>query len=106
VIGAFSDVTDALQALQHDSDSYAAHVTALEAARANRDLAREQFQRGKVSELVVLTAEQQYENAALSKVQADAQRFADVATLFRALGGGWWNAKDPMLASQVKYSER
>jgi hypothetical protein len=34
----------------------------------------------------------------LTEVQADAQRFTDVAALFRALGGGWWNAPhDPSL---------
>jgi len=44
----------------------------------------------------VLTVEQQYQSAALSQVQADAQRFADTAGLFRALGGGWWSgAADP-----------
>jgi hypothetical protein len=44
----------------------------------------------------VLTVEQQYQNAALTQVQADAQRFTDTAALFRALGGGWWNAaQDP-----------
>ncbi len=89
------EVTDALNALQHDSDSYSAHAAALDAARANRDLARDQFQHGLVNELVVLTAEQQYQSAALAAVQANAQRFADAAELFRALGGGWWNAQDP-----------
>jgi NodT family efflux transporter outer membrane factor (OMF) lipoprotein len=93
VIGAFVEVTDALNALQHDADSYTAHVAALDAARANRDLARDQFQHGLVNELVVLTAEQQYQTAALSAVQASAQRFADAAELFRAAGGGWWNAR-------------
>jgi outer membrane protein TolC len=103
VIGAFAEVADALQALQHDSDGYLAHSASLDAARDNRDLARALFQQGKVSELVVLTAEQQYQNATLSQVQADVQRFTDVATLFHALGGGWWNARDPILTSQVKY---
>ncbi len=103
VIGAFAEVANALQALQHDSDGYLSHSAALDAARANRDLARAQFQQGKVSELVVLTAEQQYQNATLSQVQADVQRFTDVAALFHALGGGWWNAKDPILTPQVKY---
>ena len=47
---------------------------------------------------VVLTAEQQYQDAALSQVQADAQRFTDITTLFRALGSGWWNTpQDPSL---------
>jgi outer membrane protein TolC len=67
------------------------HTTALNAARANRDLARTQFERGRVNELVVLTAEQQFQSAVLGQVQADAQRFSDTAELFRALGGGWWN---------------
>jgi NodT family efflux transporter outer membrane factor (OMF) lipoprotein len=91
VLGAFVEVTNALQALQHDTDSYAAHETALQASQANRDLATQEFQRGRVNELVVLTAEQQYQSAALSAVQANVERFADAAELFRALGGGWWN---------------
>jgi NodT family efflux transporter outer membrane factor (OMF) lipoprotein len=93
VIGAFAEVANALQALQHDTDSYNARNTALDAARANRDLARDQFEQGRVSELVVLTAEQQYQNGVLTQVQANAQRFADAANLFLALGGGWWNAQ-------------
>ena len=103
VINAFAEVANALQAIQHDADDYTAHTTALGAARANRDLARTQFERGRVNELVVLTAEQQYQSAALSQVQSDAQRFADTAELFRALGGGWWNgAPDPTALPQGK----
>ncbi len=96
VVGAFVEVADALQALRHDGDSYAAHNRALQAAAASRDLALAQYRAGKFNELQVLTVEQQYQNAALSQVQADAQRFTDVAQLFRALGGGWWTApQDP-----------
>jgi NodT family efflux transporter outer membrane factor (OMF) lipoprotein len=96
VVGAFVEVADALQALQYDADSYAAHNRALQSAAASRDLALAQYRAGKFNELQVLTVEQQYQNAALSQVQADAQRFTDTAQLFRALGGGWWNAQqDP-----------
>lgn len=103
VIGAFVDVADALQALQHDADSYAAHNRALQAARENQDLAAAQYRAGKYTELQVLTAEQQYQNAALTQVQADVQRFTDTAALFRALGGGWWNVRDraPLSAAAV-----
>ena len=94
VLGAFVEVQNTLEALQHDADDSSAHARALEAAQANRDLARQQFQQGKVNELVVLTAEQQYQNAALGAVQANVQRFADTARLFHALGGGWWKAPD------------
>ena len=98
VIAAFVEVANALRSLEHDSDSYLAHGRALDAARANNDLAVAQYRAGRYTELQVLTAEQQYQNAALSQVQADVQRFTDIATLFRALGGGWWNAPhDPSL---------
>ena len=98
VIGAFVEVADALRSLEHDSDSYTAHNRALDAARANRDLAVAQYRAGRYTELQVLTAEQQYQDAALSQVQADAQRFTDITTLFRALGSGWWNTpQDPSL---------
>jgi NodT family efflux transporter outer membrane factor (OMF) lipoprotein len=102
VLGAFVEVANALQALQHDAEGYAAHGVALGAARASRDLALEQFRAGKYTELQVLTAEQLYEQAALTQVQADAQRFTDTAALFRALGGGWWNAPhDPAALAAV-----
>jgi NodT family efflux transporter outer membrane factor (OMF) lipoprotein len=98
VLDAFVDVANAMQALQHDTDSYNARSTALQAASDNRNLARQQFQQGRVNELTVLTAEQQYQNGLLTQVQADAQRFADAANLFHALGGGWWNSqKNPAL---------
>ncbi|HVW70454.1 MAG TPA: efflux transporter outer membrane subunit, partial [Steroidobacteraceae bacterium] len=62
VLDAFVEVANALQALQHDAADYSAHTIALNAARENRDLARTQFERGRVNELVVLTAEQQYQS--------------------------------------------
>lgn len=103
VIGAFVDVADALQALQHDADSYAAHNRALQAASENQDLAGAQYRAGKYTELQVLTAEQQYQSAALTQVQADVQRFTHTAALFRALGGGWWNTRDrsPLSAARL-----
>ncbi len=95
VLAAFVEVQNTLEALQHDDDDYTAHSRALEAAGANRDLARQQFQIGRVNELVVLTAEQQYQTAALSAVQVNVQRFSDTAKLFHALGGGWWRGGGP-----------
>jgi NodT family efflux transporter outer membrane factor (OMF) lipoprotein len=96
VNGALVEVANTLQALQHDADNYAAHSQALAAARAGSELARDEFRAGKYTELQVLTAQQQYQQAALTQVQADVLRFTDTAALFRALGGGWWNApRDP-----------
>jgi NodT family efflux transporter outer membrane factor (OMF) lipoprotein len=101
-IGAFVEVANALQALGHDDTSYAAHSQALAAARDNRELALAEYRAGKYTELQVLTAEQQYQQAALTQVQADVQRFTDTAALFRALGGGWWSAAhDPAALAAV-----
>jgi NodT family efflux transporter outer membrane factor (OMF) lipoprotein len=102
VVGAFVEVANALQALEHDTAGYTAHSAALAAAHANSDLALAQYRAGKYTELQVLTAEQQYQQAALTQVQADVQRFTDTAELFRALGGGWWNAaRDPATLAAV-----
>jgi len=110
VLTALVEVADALEALHNDADSYTEHTLALTSSAANRDLAEAQFRAGKVTELEVLIAQQQYQSAALSQVQADAQRFADVAELFRALGGGWWKAPAdpvaPTAAAQVPSASR
>ena len=39
----------------------------------------------------MLGAEQTYHQAEINVVQARANRYADTAALFQALGGGWWN---------------
>jgi outer membrane protein TolC len=46
------------------------------------------------SYLAQLTAEQAYQQAEINLVQAQANRYADTAALFQALGGGWWNRSD------------
>ena len=104
IITAFVEVANALRSLEHDTDSYLAHRRALDTARANLDLTTAQYRAGRYTELQVLTAEQQYQQAALSQVAADVQRFTDVATLFRALGGGWWNAQhDPTVLPSADF---
>jgi len=51
----------------------------------------------------VLTSEQLYLSTSLTRITAQASRYADVVALFQALGGGWWNrfdveeARDPGL---------
>jgi len=57
-------------------------------------LARKQFQSGYANYLALLNAEQAYQQAAIGLVQAQANRYADTAALFQALGGGWWNRTD------------
>ncbi len=94
VITAFQNVSNTLYALQADADALAAQTTAERTAAQSLKLSEAQFKAGGASYLQVLTAEQTYQTAAINLVKARAQRYADTAALFQALGGGWWNRTD------------
>jgi NodT family efflux transporter outer membrane factor (OMF) lipoprotein len=94
VLSAFQDVANALTALQGDSEAFAANANAERAAAVSLDLVRVQFKSGAASYVQVLVSEQNYQTAAIALVKARAQRYADTAALFQALGGGWWNRSD------------
>jgi NodT family efflux transporter outer membrane factor (OMF) lipoprotein len=91
VILACQNVADTLRAIEADADAQKASADAEEAAKKTFDLAQKQRALGTVNLLAVLNAEQAYSTAALSDIQARANRYADTAALFQALGGGWWN---------------
>lgn len=94
VLNAFQNVADTLAALQADADEFAASGTAAQAAEESLNLVKAQYKSGGASYTQVLTAQQTYESAAIMRVKAKAQRYADTAALFQALGGGWWNRND------------
>ena len=91
VITAFQNVADTLYALQHDAESLKAAVAAERAAKVTLDLTVKQQQLGYINYLVLLSAQQAYQQALITRVQSQANRLADTAALFQALGGGWWN---------------
>jgi outer membrane protein TolC len=91
VITAFQNVADALYALQSDADSLKAAVASEQAAKKTLDLTTKQQQLGYVNYLMLLSAQQAYQQTLIARVQSQANRFADTAALFQALGGGWWN---------------
>jgi outer membrane protein TolC len=94
VLTAFQNVSNTLYALQADADALAAQTTAEHSAAESLTLVQAQFKSGGASYLQVLAAEQTYQTAAVALVKARAQRYADTAALFQALGGGWWNRTD------------
>ena len=94
VITAFQNVSDALYALQADADALAAQDLAARTAGESLQLVQVQYKSGAASYLQVLTSEQTYQTATVALVKARAQRYADTAALFQALGGGWWNRAD------------
>jgi NodT family efflux transporter outer membrane factor (OMF) lipoprotein len=91
VILACQNVADTLRALQADASALKATAEAERAAKAAFELARQQRELGTLSMVALLNAETNYQQAQLALVQAQANRYADTAGLFQALGGGWWN---------------
>jgi NodT family efflux transporter outer membrane factor (OMF) lipoprotein len=94
VLAAFQNVADTLRALQSDAAAVSAQAAAEHAAADSLAASQRQFRVGAISYLALLNAEQTYQQARISLVQAEASRFSDTAALFQALGGGWWNRPD------------
>ena len=94
VLTAFQNVADTLRALESDANALNAQVAAERSAGASLQLTREQFRAGAVPYVTLLNAQQTYQQAEVTLVQAQANRFADTAALFQALGGGWWRRRD------------
>lgn len=90
-LSAFQNVADTLHAIYADADALQAAAAAEQAAQVALDLTQKQLQAGYVGYLALLSAQQAYQQAAITLVQAQASRLGDTAALFQALGGGWWN---------------
>ena len=89
VLTAFQNVADTLYALEADGRS-------LEATRdvevANQQLlghTQRQLERGYISRLVFLTAQQSFLQAQLARVASSAAYLGDTVSLYQSLGGGW-----------------
>ena len=94
VITAYQNVADTLHASLSDAEALAADVEAENSAKVTYDLTRRQMEVGYVNYLALLSAETAYNQALLTRVQAQAIRYGDSIALFQALGGGWWNRKE------------
>lgn len=87
VLQAFGQVADALAALDHDAMLVDAQRKALATAQATLELTQQSYQAGQASLLQLLDAQRQYQQARLGHARASAQRCADTAQLFIAMGG-------------------
>ena len=94
VLTAFQNVADTLTALEQDAAALSAAVAAADAAKVTLDLAQRQLKDGYAGSLALLNAEQAYQQSRINLVQAQANRYADTAALYQALGGGWWHRGD------------
>jgi NodT family efflux transporter outer membrane factor (OMF) lipoprotein len=106
VLTAMQNVADTLHALQSDADALQAAVAAERAAARTLAITRRQLELGQVAYLALLNAQQTYQLAVLTLVQAQAGRLADTVALFQALGGGWWNRTDVVATGDAAVSKR
>lgn len=94
VLGAFQNVADVLHAIDTDARADGAADDAEHAAARTLELTQKQQQMGYVGVLSLINAQEAYQQARIASIQAKANRLADTAALFQALGGGWWSKAD------------
>lgn len=94
VVTAFQNVADSLRGIQSDAVALRKAVASERATFKSLDITRKRLQLGDINYLALLNAQQSYQQALISVVQAKAARYADTVALFQALGGGWWNRAD------------
>ena len=101
VLIAFQNVADTLTALDQDAAALQASAAADNAAKVTLDLAQRQWHAGYSDYLSLQNAAQAWQQAQINLVQARADRYADTAALFQALGGGWWHHRNNFDAAPI-----
>ncbi|HTH59946.1 MAG TPA: efflux transporter outer membrane subunit [Paraburkholderia sp.] len=87
VLQSLQQVADALQAVQNDALTLQSRDAAAREAGTSADIARERYTAGGVSEFGLIDAQRQALQTALDRTRAQADRLADTAALYQALGG-------------------
>ena len=100
VLSSFAQVADVLRAVENDAEAVRAQSQALDAAEEALALIQANYGAGTVNYLQVLVADNQYHQAKIGYLQAQALRFQDTVALFVALGGGWWNDEKKVPATR------
>ena len=80
---------DSLARYQADQRRIEAQKASVDASSNSFTIARQQYETGMVTFLNVLQAQQSLLNAQNGLVQDEGQLAADLASLYKALGGGW-----------------
>jgi len=96
VLNAFRDTNDALVGVQKLREEYDALAKRALALRSYARLSRAKYQGGATGYIEVLYAENELFAAELNAISTLAQRHAELVNLYKALGGGWVDAVDPL----------
>lgn len=98
VLTAVQNVADVLRAIEADNKAVRAAIAYEKASDKALKMVETELKAGQVAISVLLTSQQNYQQARLSVIQSRALLYADTAALFQALGGGWWNDENHVLA--------
>lgn len=92
---AFREVADALVAKQAIEDRLRAQAAVVAADERRYQLAERRYRAGIDSYVTLLAAQRDLYRAQQGLIDAQLERLANVADLYRALGGGWREGGDP-----------
>ncbi|HMA32588.1 MAG TPA: efflux transporter outer membrane subunit [Casimicrobiaceae bacterium] len=95
VLLALRSVADALRTLESDAKALEAQAAADAAAQESLTLVEQQYELGAASYLQLLISQQQARQTRVFLILAQAQRLADTAALYQAMGGGTLTGADP-----------
>lgn len=101
---AFREVSDALIARKTLDEQVAAQEELVKTQQERSHLAEVRYRNGIDSYLNVLTAQNEFYAARQNLIQAQMSRYANLITLYKALGGGW--DKPEVAAKQIKKSSQ
>jgi len=99
ILNAFRETNDALVGAQKKFEEAQAQVRRVRALREYARLARLRFDNGTASYIEVLYAENELFSAELVALNTLADRYAQLIDVYKAMGGGWVDANDPMASS-------
>lgn len=102
VLTGFTNVADALRALEQDAHALAARSDQARAADSVHATTVERERLGGVSRIDVLESAREALEAARDRSRAAALRLADSAALLHALGGGWWTPESDEESGQQR----
>ncbi|OJA48727.1 ABC transporter permease [Burkholderia ubonensis] len=89
VLQALQQVADAMRAVEQDAAALQSRDVAAREAEAGNAISADRYAAGGLSEFGWIDAQRQALQTALDRTRAQADRLADTAALFQALGGSW-----------------
>lgn len=99
ILNAFRETNDALVGSQKKREEAEAQARRVRALRDYARLSRLRFDNGAASYIEVLYAENELFGAELVALSTLAERYTQLINVYKAMGGGWVDAADPMAAS-------